>query len=202
MQEEARSKTLKQRIEDNAAILFAGIALSAFTAGWVSHGTFITSATPPAADDWQRAAEKNGWIAKNSCPAMPIELKILSPGNSATVTYSSLFQHLNTDTVVRSSRTLPKDDVVGLVFNIEGQANYYVDFPYFATNDARETFRNESTLKIPASLEGAKQLSLWAIVAEDKRELGSVYGSLDQIRSTSPGIFLSEKITVGIAPEK
>jgi hypothetical protein len=194
--------SLKERIENNAAILFCGAAIAGSGAGYGTHsaiaGSPLFGAAPPV--DWQATAKEKGWIERNTCPGLPIVLRILSPGDNATVEYST--GDLSTDLIISSTQPLPGNESVGFVMNAEGDTNFYVDFPYFEANEQRTSFRDSRFVKIRKKIEKPTHVDIWAVLIDDKRKLGSVYGSLDQIKAVSDTVFLSNKIGINIVPTK
>jgi hypothetical protein len=188
--------SIKSTIEENIVLSVLGLLAVGFTSGWEAHAAL---GIQPAREgdtktDWQAVATKEGWIAKTACPGFPLSLRVISPGDGASVSYFS--DYLRTDFIVSASRPLPESEAVGIIFNVEGEANFYVTFPYFEVNQTRTVFRDDSSTKFPMKLEGQKRINLWALVVEDKREVGSVYASLDQIRALSPSIFVSDKVSI------
>ncbi len=196
--------TLKERIENNIAIVLLSTAAVSFSAGWGAHAAIFSNLAPSGIaesnKDWKSIASEKGWIDKAACPAMPVELSMLSPGNNASVEYHDDF--LTADFVVRTSRPLPQKDDVGIILNEEGSTNFYVEFPYFTVNETRTLFRQENLVNFPIKGDIQKRMNVWSLVIEDKNEVGSVYGSLDEIRKVSPNIFISDEVTVNLAPRK
>jgi hypothetical protein len=107
-------------------------------------------------------------------------------------------QSLAADLVVQVSRTLPPATAVGLIINKESDNNYYVIFPHFKVDDARRVFREESSVRTPFALTPGAKLNFWALAVDDKLKLGSVYASLDQIKSSSSDVALSEKVVINV----
>ena len=188
--------SIKTAIEENTVLAVLGLLAVGFTSGWGAHVALGTQGggKGDSKTDWQAAATKEGWIPKTACPGFPLSLRIISPGDGASVSYFSNL--LRADFIVSASRPIPESEAIGIIFNVEGEANFYVTFPHFDVNQTRTAFRDEGSTSFPMKLDGQKRLNLWALVIEDKREVGSVYASLDQIRAVSPSIFVSDKISI------
>jgi hypothetical protein len=201
MTEEPEKRTLKQKIEDNVVILLLSTAAACFVAGWGAHaavaGTLNSSRVTPPEINWQATAAENGWMDKNSCPALPVTLRILSPGDRANIRFRA--GDLHSEFVVNSSQPLPGTDSVGLVFHAEGDPNFYTSFPHLEVNNARALFR-DNVISLPFDVTKPTQIEIWALVIGDRNQMGSLYGGLEQIKAVSPTIFLSDKVTVTAMP--
>ncbi len=69
-------------------------------------GNAASSGKPDQTVDWQITAKDKGWIDKNTCPAMPVLLRMVSPGDHTTVTYTA-GGYLDTEMVIGASHSLP-----------------------------------------------------------------------------------------------
>jgi hypothetical protein len=195
--------TIKERLENNIVIVVSATAIAAFSAGFGAHAAI--SSPPPqtsgaSSTDWQSAAKQNGWIDKNACPAIPVKLRLASPGDGATVKLNR-GASLESALVISASQPLPSADELLLVLKAEGDANYYVIDPLLNGNENRTMFRYDSIYKVPFKLDKQTHIDIWAVMIVDKRNLGSVYGSLDQITAVSNTIVLSEKVAINAVPE-
>jgi hypothetical protein len=196
--------TVKERLENNIVLVVLTTAVAAFSAGFGAHAAIAgnnnaSSGQPDQTVDWQTTAKEKGWIDKGMCPAMPVVLRVLSPGDNATVQFG--LGDLKTDLVISSSQPLPTADSVGFIIKAEEDTNYYVSFPYFNDNESHTLFRDDHFVQIAKKIEKPTHVDMWGIVIDDKRRLGSVYGSMDEIKSVSNTIFLSEKIGITVVPQ-
>jgi hypothetical protein len=195
--------TIKERIENNIVVVVLGTAVAAFSAGWGAHvaiggnGT-VSNQGSSQGTDWQATATQKGWIDKNVCPALPVTLRILSPGDNATIEYGS--GDLYSDLIINASQPLPSAGAVGYIANVEGDTNFYVMFPTFYPNEQRTTFRDSNFIRFPKKITKPSHVDMWALLIDDERNLGSVYGSLDEIKAVSNTIFLSQKIGIAVVP--
>jgi hypothetical protein len=194
--------TLKQRLENNIVLVVLTTAVAAFGAGFGSHAaiTGSTGGTASTNTDWEVMAREKTWIPKAECPAFPISLRVLSPGDGATVERVGHWAQM--DLVVSSSRPVPEKDAVGVVYNTDGETNYYVKFPGFQANENRTAFRTSHQGLDILSEDAGKRLNVWALAVEDQNLLGSVYGSLEQIKAISSSVFISDKVTVNVPANK
>ena len=89
--------------------------------------------------EWQAKARQENWIPKEECPASPVKLKIISPGNNAEVPYSKIGSEcrLETDVVVNISKPVSERQSIGLIFHPETDNNYYVGFSRFEVSTDR-----------------------------------------------------------------
>jgi hypothetical protein len=197
--------TLKERLENNIVLVVIGFLLAGFSAGYGVHsalsGSALFGGSSAQGVDWRSLASENGWMDKNSCPALPVNLRLLSPGDNATIRLSR-GGYLESDLVISSSQPLPAADSVGVVVKAEVDPNFYVSFPYFDENEHRTVFRHGTLIEIPNKIEKPTHVDIWAFVDDDKRNLGNIYGSLDQIKAVSNTIFLSDKIGITVVPEQ
>jgi hypothetical protein len=174
-------------------------AVGGFGFNAMLNGSALFGGSAPKVD-WQAEAKRSGWVDKALCPALPVVLRVLSPGSDATIEQSTA-GFLRSDLIVNSSQSLPTANSVGYIVNAEGGTNFYVRFPYFSTNDDRMTFR-QSTWELPMSFDKPTRITVWAFVIEDKNLLGPVYGTLEQIRSVSNTIIMSDKVSFNVTPQK
>jgi hypothetical protein len=194
--------TLKQRLEDNIVMVVLSALVTGFTAGFGAHAALSTIPSHPnksanVEDEWQNNAKAAGWIAKSECPAVPIVLQLRSPGDGTSAEYENGM--LKTVLIVSSSKTIPKTEAVGVVFNKEGSNDYRVVFPSLTENSARTLFRREGDVPFPFSLyRDSGSFNMWGLIVEDKNRLGGTYGRLDQIRTASESVVLSEKVTIWV----
>lgn len=181
--------------------LGSGIGVWFFTSDWE---TTARSRGWVSLPEWQTNARKEGWIPREECPAYPLKLQLVSPGDAAEIRVNPRSNEatLYTDIVVRASRPVPEATDVGLVYSEEGTSRYFVDFPYFDVDDARKLFRDEQFISIPFTPSATAQLNIWAIAVDDKRTLGTNYADIEQVLNASPGIVLSEKITVSLKADE
>lgn len=188
--------TLKERIENNLTLYILGIAATAFGAGIGGYKILaeLPSSSQTLMADWKAVARAEKWIPQSECPAYPMSLNITSPGADAVVELSEKIAYL--DLVVQTSRPLAASSTVGLVVRQEGQPNYYVTFPVFAARSNTTVFRDETYTRLPFSPDAGSRLSFWAFVTDDRAKFGSVYTSLDQLKSSAPEIAVSPVATV------
>src|ERR1700691_2399091 len=191
--------TLKERIENHPVVIFGSVLVVGFVAGYGVHSALSTSPLFGSAPkvDWQMVARGSGWMPNNECPALPVVLDITSPGSNAMIEYDH--GSLLTDVVVRSSRPLPESESVGLVV-AELNGNYNVIFPSFSVNPTRTIFREDTWASAPISGDAKKSVNIWAFAIDDRSQIGSHYGGLDEIKAISPNLFLSPSVTVYIRP--
>ena len=89
---------------------------------------------------------------------------------------------------------------MGIIYNIDIEPNYSVEFPSWDINEERTDFHKyDSLIKVRGSDTAPKPVNLWAIVVPDEKAMGSIYGSLGQIQTLSPSIVISRKMRV-VAP--
>src|ERR1019366_9027579 len=194
--------TLKERLENHIVIVFLTAIATGFVAGFSAH-VAITPSSPGTTSspsvDWQATAKEKGWVDRSLCPAMPVMLRLLSPGTNAILEHSG--GYLRADVVIDASQPLPKDEAIGYIFNPEGDTNFYVEFPYLTQNEQRTVFRTTGEFaSFPTKIEKPTRVYIWAVAIDDKSKLGSFYGSLDQIKAVSNTIFISEKVAITVVP--
>jgi hypothetical protein len=145
--------TLKERLENNIVIVVAGVAVTAFAAGFGAHAAIAPPSNPGGQPiDWHEAAKSNGWIDKSECQALLVTLRMLSPGNESSVPYEPIFRNMSFDLVISASQSLPPTASVGYIANIDGDKNFYVVFPIFPDNSDRTLFRHDETFKLPKAV--------------------------------------------------
>jgi hypothetical protein len=57
-------------------------------------------------------------------------------------------------------------------------------------------FREEKYVFLPFRPKESAVLNIWAIAVADQREVGSLYSSLEQVRTNAPGAVISEKTSI------
>jgi hypothetical protein len=188
---------IKQRLEDNIVVVVLSTAVTAFGTGFVASRNMAPNTA--GGGDWQAYAKSNGWVERSECNAILVTLRILSPGDNSSVPFGSLRGTLSTDLVISSSQSIPTTAAMGWVVKIEGDDNYYVAFPAFTINDSRTLFRDTNPVDLPVRPPPPRHVDIWALLVDDKNKLGSIYGSLDQIKSAA-NVVLSEKIGFTTVP--
>ena len=183
-----------------------GLLLAGFIAGFSTYERIrrITGFKNAPNTKWQDMAREQDWIPKSECPAYPISLDITSPGDGTIVKYLGIgTPALETDLVIQSSRPIPLPTSMGLIYNEDGDSNFYVSFPYFNDyfpdplgRNSRKIFRREEFVFLPFQPKDGTKLNLWAIAVADQRMVGSVYSSLEQIETSTSGAVISEKISI------
>jgi hypothetical protein len=104
----------------------------------------------------------------------------------------------DTPIIVTGTRPLPEKSNIGVVFKPADSPNYYVLFPGFTEAGSRSTFRREFFVDLPFSLKPAMAIELRALVIDDKAKLGSVFSTLDQIRTSDPSVFISGPVQLQV----
>jgi len=173
--------------------------IAGFIAGYGVHSAITASPLFGAVVDWQATAKAKGWIPNSACPALPVVLDISSPGSNATI--ENEYGVLHTDVIVRSSRPLPEAESVGIVF-AEENCDYYVIFPNFDINATRTVFREDRMTISPIRADSHGSLNIWAFAIDDKTQIGSHYGTLEEINAISPNLFLSHSVTIYVRTKK
>jgi|SRR5580700_1492440 hypothetical protein len=200
---------IKERLENNLVWFALTLSVSSFCVGigaykfvaemTASKPESTAAACPQAETDWAVLARKAEWLPRADCPAYPVSISISSPGNGSVVSFDTYYPYTAyTDFVIKTSRPLPRNNSVGLIVNQPTQLNYYVLFPSFTVNDTRTVFRLRS-LNLPFSPESDRLLNYWALIVADETQFGSIYSSLEQVRSSSTEVTLSEKTSVTVA---
>jgi hypothetical protein len=193
--------TWKERLENNPVIYFLGVAITSYGLGFGSYATLekIWGQSPEQActqQQWSAAARNADWLPRSLCPAYPVSVALLSPGNGTIV---SVFYYgsykANVELVIKASRPIPEASAVGLVAHVEGDQNYYLIFPDLSRDETRTIFR-ETQLEVPLYPANDSQLQLWAVLVDNKGSFGSTYGSLEQIKSSSAEVTLSPMTTL------
>jgi hypothetical protein len=191
--------TLKERIENNLTLYTLTMLLAGFIAGVATYKFLLDiSAVKPLAggeckaDTWQASARQASWIQLNECPAFPMEFKLTSPGNGAVVNIEANYEDwFQTPVVFASTRPLPKNSNIGVIFKPADSSNYTVIFPGFERTGSENVYRRNNKITLPFKLKAGK-LELRALVVDDERKLGQQFGSLDQIKSSDSSVFISE----------
>ena len=167
-------------------------------------GLFVYFLTP----DWQTTARKNewiqksewvsevkekGWILKAECPAYPLKIDIIGPGQNSRLNFKKniyqKFSTLNNDIIVQLSRTIDNNSGdLGIVYKMDDDEHYRVIFPSklydaysgyyeFDKTDNVATFKN---LIFPSFLD-PKLVSIRVFISDNKNAIGSMYLSFEEI---------------------
>ena len=190
--------SLKDKIENNLVIFTLGLLFTGFGAGYAAHKEiqgFAGSSESSNITNWEPIARAAGWIPSTECPAFPVSVALTSPGNRTTVDVSD--DKLYTDLVIQCTRTLPLSNSVGIIINQEGDSNFYIGkYSVSAVDESRKVFRGEVYVFLPFKPRPGSTITMWAYIATDENQVGTVYGSISQIKQASPEIVVSEGITL------
>jgi len=162
--------------------------LSARDHGWV-----------PIAE-WKQAATKNGWILKEDCPANPVKLNIIGPGDNSSIKiekgYGSDSQRrtLKTDLIVETSKAVESSEL-GFILNSNSSKGYRVVFPTMLHGDNGNTLRT-ITFNLPFAPENGEILQIWSLYVDDEKAISSTYSSFAQISKSKYVLSISEPISV------
>jgi hypothetical protein len=195
--------SFKESLENNAAWVASGIAIAGFVAGFSAYKVVmpdVTKTLDPSSLQWKEAATQAGWILQSSCPAYPVSANITSPGNGSvvgTLIYKT-DTTIKTDLVIQSSRPIPRGSSVGYIINKDGNTNFYILFPYFKTSDDRTIFREENFVKAPFVIESGATINMWAAIVDNDQKFGSVYASIEQIKTSGSDVVISPKVSVKV----
>lgn len=197
--------TLKERIENNLTLYTLSLLLAGFLAGLCTYkfildamGSKTSIVGECTGESWKPPARQAAWLPPNECPAYPLEIKITSPGNNAVVSMRSNDTWFDTPIIVTGTRPLPDKSNIGVVFKPANSPNYYVLFPGFKEAGSRSTFRRDLFVDLPFSLKPAVTIELRALIVDNKAKLGSVFSTLDQIRTSDPSVFISGPVHVQV----
>lgn len=201
--------SIREKIEDHLGLVISGFVVGGFVAGFAAYGTIKSVAgqsgehagvADTSVINWEDNARQSGWVPKEECPAFPISLVISSPGDQSILSVSPASEgsELDADLVIRSSFPIAESMELGVVFNEEGSNNYYVSFPSLDDNENRKIFRTPSydNFWVPFVTADQATLHLWALAVDDKASIGTVFGSLEQIKGSNETVVLSPKISV------
>jgi hypothetical protein len=150
--------------------------------------------------EWHDMARHEGWILKTDCPAYPLELHLVNPGNGVSVGMAPLDNSaiLNADLIVTTKRSVPDATSVGIVVHETEGTNHYLVFPEWDETNNRRSFKKNQPVILPFEPEYGGQLSIWAIAVNERERFGVSYGSLEQIEDIMEGTVLSDKVTVSL----
>jgi hypothetical protein len=192
---------IKEKLENNIAIVVLGTAVSAGAAGFAVHAAISPTPAPnPGINaDWQTVARDKGWIDKGECQALLVTLRILSPGDNSSIPWDG--DSLLSDLVISASQSVPATASVGFVINAEGDKNFYVSFGKFGSNESRNLFRDSRYINLPIKIDKPTHIDIWGVLVDDSNKLGPIYGSLDQIKAAATTVF-SEKVGITAVPRK
>jgi hypothetical protein len=159
---------------------------SARTKGWVSSA------------EWQAGARRADWIPKGECPAYPVTVKIVSPGEGASlrVKEDTIYSRF----VIETSRPIADADAIYLIVQRLGDPNIYI---------LKRIYGNSSGLvKLPFKIAQPGKVSFWAIVvprspgaATDERE-GEIYTDVAQIRALKDLLCISDPVQISLFPSE
>ena len=167
--------------------------LSAREHGWV-----------PIAE-WKQAATKNGWILKEDCPANPVKLHIIGPGDKSSIKFEKGYgadsqrRSLKTDLIVETSKLVESSEI-GFILNSKNSKGYRVVFPTKLHGDIGNTLRT-ITFNLPFAPEDGEELQIWSIYVDDKDAISSTYSSYEQISKSKHVLSISEPISVNLVAE-
>lgn len=187
---------LKDKFENHPVVFGLTLVVAGFIAGFSTCTVMSEMAGPSGSagpgTTWQDQARKADWVPRNECVAYPVSIGLTSPGNNSVVEISDSIMYV--DLVLQASRPVPDKAVLGLVVNEAKQANYHVVFPSFETDQERKVFRRDNLLSLPFKPTPKSNLNLWAVLVDDPKKFGSVYSSIEQIKSSSSDVVLSHQV--------
>lgn len=196
--------TLKEKIENNLTLYTLGLLLAGFLAGVGLYKSALEIAGPKTADtsptSWNPIARAADWLPKAECPAYPVSLNLSSPGNGSSVGVSGTT--IYSDIVIQASRPIPDANALGLIVNHEGDNNYYVVRGFGLKADPiKKVFKSERFIFLPYKPKADGKLNIWAFTVDDGNKLGTVYGSLDQVKDGASEMTISQKVVILLRPE-
>jgi hypothetical protein len=191
--------TLKERFENNFTLFVLGLMVAGFLAGVGVYKALLELTRLPevsggaSAENWQEEAKRANWMPNADCPAYPVTISITSPGNGSIVKGPE-HSHFETEVVIQSSRPIPDSSQIGIITNIQGDGNYYLDFPSYNTDEKRTIFRIYDFNDFNAEIGRDKVVNLWAILVDNTMKF-------DQITSSTKDAVLSAHINIALQPQ-
>ena len=190
--------SLKEKVENNLVIFTLGLLLAGFLAGFGAYKTIqeiVGSSKPSHLTNWEPTARVAGWIPSTECPAFPVSVALTNPGNRTTIDVSN--DTLYTDLVIQCTRPLPLNNSVGIIINQEGDSNFYIGkHTVPAVDEGRKVFRDKEYVFLPFKPRPGSTITMWAYIATNENQVGTVYNSINQIKQASPEIVVSEGVTL------
>jgi len=198
---------IKDNFENHPVVFGLSLIVAGFIAGFGTCKVMSDMAGPTdlrgalsSETTWQDKARKADWVPRSECAAYPVSISLLSPGNGSVIDLSD--STLYADVVLQASRPVPETTVLGLVVNESEKANYYVLFPHLSADSEKKVFRRDTLLSLPFKPSPTSELNVWALLVDDQKKFGSVYSSIEQIKSNSIDVVLSPQVTLQLQEKK
>jgi hypothetical protein len=155
--------------------------------------------------EWKHEAEKNGWIEKTECPAYPLKISLIGPGNGSKILISkSGYDHywIQTDLVIRLSKKIDRHGNIdfGVIIKSEEEDNFYIVFPHESdtTISKDEKVIRFDRVYIPFEPKKSSTFQLWIVAVDDSTTIGARYISFDDIKNQVSTLSVSDAILVSI----
>jgi hypothetical protein len=85
---------------------------------------------------------------------------------------------------------------------LDGTTNFNILFPYFKISEDRTIFRAEHLFKAPFVVESGSTINIWAAIVDNDQKFGSVYASIEQIKTSGSDVIVSPKASMKAELEK
>jgi hypothetical protein len=111
-----------------AACLLSGFGVWIFSSDWEA---IARSKGWVSKVEWQQTARMSEWLPKEECPAFPIEMGIIAPGDGANlsqVIFGRNKTNIYHDIAIKLNRPLSGRASIGLVYNPDGTNDYFFNF--------------------------------------------------------------------------
>lgn len=203
--------SLKEKAENNIVIYTAGCIFTGFMAGFGVSQFFAQSATSASSSDqqctkqavWQAAARKDQWLPVEECPVHALEARLTSPGSGTLIQIDpDRPEALRSSFVLSSTRTLAQKSDIGLLFQVRNSPNIHVLFPGFLGGRDGGVYRRDISTDLPFKLVPGMTIDVWGLIVDDKRRVGDLYSSLEQVKQGAPGAYITERVTVQTAAKQ
>jgi hypothetical protein len=142
--------------------------------------------------EWMAEVKEKGWILKDSCPAYPLKISIMGPGENSVIPIDGNSRKtIQPDVIVKFSRNLKEGQGhIGVVFKYDDDDHYRVTFPsstyemygnYYRFNEQGNILRL-TDLYLP-KYKNPTTLRMWVFVVDDKAAIGSMYLTIEEVVS-------------------
>ncbi len=150
---------------------------------------------------WQEKAREHGWIPQSECSPEPLSVKVIDPGDGATVSFDISKHEINETIAVQFNRRPLNISTFGVVYQDNLTKNYFISYPIGGWNTHDQVTFYIPYLHFRKDFHPGENIELRLAIFKGSFKQSGPFKSLNQIHNNSDFLLFSGPIQLKIIKE-